>query len=155
MGKTNPFSFRRSSSSTTRRWKTTKKAAESPFLLSEQSPSPNNEVVSTAKPVPAVAKVKKKAGGARLWMRFDSSGESEVFECDNGGWLVRDRGPWWFTVVVVVGGGWWLVAGWWCSVRVVVVYGGWRVAVLGEEEEDMYIMYTSRLPARCGGKHIT
>ncbi|MFS8022475.1 hypothetical protein Hanom_Chr16g01439861 [Helianthus anomalus] len=101
--------------------KTTKKAAESPFLLSEQSPSPNNEVVSTAKPVVAMAKVKKKAGGARLWMRFDSSGESKVFECDNGGWLVCDRGPWWFTVVVVVGGGWW------CSVRVVVV--------LGEEED--------------------
>nr|GEW22754.1 ARID DNA-binding domain-containing protein [Tanacetum cinerariifolium] len=30
-----------------------------------------------------VGKVKKKASGAaRLWMRFDSSGESEVFECD-------------------------------------------------------------------------
>ncbi|KAJ0870396.1 putative magnesium transporter MRS2 [Helianthus annuus] len=84
MGKTNPFSFRRSSSggTTTRRRKTAKKAGESPLLLSEQSPSPNNEVVSTAKPVAAVAKVKKKAGGARLWMRFDRSGESEVFECD-------------------------------------------------------------------------
>ncbi|GKD28587.1 magnesium transporter MRS2-4, partial [Tanacetum coccineum] len=30
-----------------------------------------------------VGKVKKKANGAaRLWMRFERSGESEMFECD-------------------------------------------------------------------------
>jgi magnesium transporter len=28
------------------------------------------------------SKVKKKAGGARLWMRFDQSGQSELTECD-------------------------------------------------------------------------
>ncbi|KAL8192835.1 hypothetical protein R6Q57_027283 [Mikania cordata] len=81
MGKGNPFSFRRSSSSTTRRRKTTKKVGESPVeqLANTPSPSsPNN--VATAKPT--TAKPKKKAGGARLWMRFDRSGESELFECD-------------------------------------------------------------------------
>lgn len=94
MGKANPFSFRRSSSSssTTRRRKTTKKVGESPLLLSQQpantpSPSsPNNDVGApggSGKPMPvAMAKPKKKAGGARLWMRFDRSGESELFECD-------------------------------------------------------------------------
>lgn len=96
MGKSNPFSFRRSNSgsSTTRRRRTTKKVGESPLLLSQQSantPSPSSpanggEVVAatgSGKPLAtAVAKPKKKAGGARLWMRFDRSGESELFECD-------------------------------------------------------------------------
>ncbi|KVI11042.1 magnesium transporter MRS2-4 isoform X2 [Cynara cardunculus var. scolymus] len=98
MGKGNPFSFRRSSSSssssTTRRRRTTKKVGESSLLLSNQSantPSPSSpanvgdvrEPAGPGKPmVVAVAKPKKKAGGARLWMRFDRSGESELFECD-------------------------------------------------------------------------
>lgn len=89
MGKSNnPFSFRRSNSNnnTTRRRKTTttKKTGESQLLLPGNTPSPspppppsqsqNNNVL--------VAKPKKKGGGARLWMRFDRFGESELFECD-------------------------------------------------------------------------
>ncbi|KAJ9561481.1 hypothetical protein OSB04_006641 [Centaurea solstitialis] len=84
-GKVNPFSFRRSSSSggnTARRRRTTKKVggeSSSLLLQSANTPSPS----SPGKPVVvAVAKPKKKAGGARLWMRFDRSGESELFECD-------------------------------------------------------------------------
>lgn len=79
MGKSsNPFSFRRSTSNTTTR-RRKKSVGESPLL---QSPSPAREehVPKTAAVV--VGKVKKKASGARLWMRFDRSGESEVFECD-------------------------------------------------------------------------
>lgn len=74
MGKSNPFSFRRSSS-TTRRRRTTKKVGESQQSANAPSPPANVGDVVAAKP-------KKKAGGARLWMRFDRSGESELFECD-------------------------------------------------------------------------
>lgn len=38
--------------------------------------SPNSSIVA--------AKPKKKAGGARLWMRFDRVGQSELIECDKG-----------------------------------------------------------------------
>lgn len=107
MGKVNPFSFRRSSSSssTTRRRRTTKKVGESSLLLSNQSantPSPSSpanvgdvgEPAGTGKPmVVAVAKPKKKAGGARLWMRFDRSGESELFECDKSTIIKRTGIP--------------------------------------------------------------
>ncbi|KAI3752702.1 hypothetical protein L2E82_24738 [Cichorium intybus] len=94
MGKSNPFSFRRSNSgSTTRRRRTTKKAGESPLLLSQQSanmPSPSSpqnagDVATTGsggKPMGAALVKPKKKTGARLWMRFDRSGESELFECD-------------------------------------------------------------------------
>lgn len=78
MGKSNPFSFRRTNSNTTtRRRKTTKKAGESPLL----QPSPPQHDDGTPVAV-ALTKPKKKAGGARLWMSFDKNGESEVFECD-------------------------------------------------------------------------
>ncbi|XP_071725601.1 magnesium transporter MRS2-4-like [Rutidosis leptorrhynchoides] len=82
MGKTNPFSFRRTNSNTTtRRRKTTKKTGESPLL--QPSPSSPPPPPDDGMPVAvASTKPKKKAGGARLWMRFDTSGESEVFECD-------------------------------------------------------------------------
>ncbi|KAI3695121.1 hypothetical protein L1987_78109 [Smallanthus sonchifolius] len=87
MGKKHPFSFRRSSS-TTRRRKTSKKVSESPLLVSQQSAntpspsSPNNDERPAAGGGKPMAKPKKKAGGARLWMRFDRNGESELFECD-------------------------------------------------------------------------
>lgn len=106
MGKPSPFSFRRSNSSssgsgnTTRRRKTTKKVGESPLLLppSPSSPPYNDDAAGgSGKPVTAVAvatpKPKKKAGGARLWMRFDRSGESELFECDKSTIIKRAGVP--------------------------------------------------------------
>lgn len=96
MGK-GPFSFRRTS--VRRRLK---KTAEPPAPTAVQqigSPTASPPLNSTADnninnnnnsilvspgvggPL-AVAKGKKKTGGARLWMRFDRSGQSELVECD-------------------------------------------------------------------------
>ncbi|WCJ18392.1 Magnesium transporter MRS2-4 [Euphorbia peplus] len=53
-----------------------------PFRVTSPSPqlfdaNNNNGVVVTA-----VGKMKKKAGGSRLWMRFDRFGNSELMECE-------------------------------------------------------------------------
>nr|GMD11316.1 magnesium transporter MRS2-4 [Ipomoea batatas] len=37
--------------------------------------------------------VKKKAGGTRLWMRFDRAGQSELIECDKGAIIKRASVP--------------------------------------------------------------
>lgn len=92
MGK-GPFSFRRTS--VRRRLK---KTAEPPSPTAVQqigspttspplnSTADNNNISSLVSPgvagPMAVAKGKKKTGGARLWMRFDRSGQSELVECD-------------------------------------------------------------------------
>ncbi|KAK6945638.1 hypothetical protein RJ641_013186 [Dillenia turbinata] len=41
----------------------------------------------------ATSKSKKKTGGARLWMRFDSSGQSELLECDKSTIIQRASIP--------------------------------------------------------------
>ncbi|KAH7834398.1 hypothetical protein Vadar_015561 [Vaccinium darrowii] len=87
MGK-GPFSFRRSSSR-----RRVKKSAEppqvaaielSPFnaLAAAAAASANNSIAAAMVSAAAVGKAKKKAGGARLWMRFDKFGQSELIECD-------------------------------------------------------------------------
>ncbi|KAA8539084.1 hypothetical protein F0562_025776 [Nyssa sinensis] len=69
MGK-EPLSFSRRSSR-----RRTKKGAEAPQPIAAATLSPNNAAGASNKP-------KKKAGGARLWMRFDRFGQSELIECD-------------------------------------------------------------------------
>ena len=89
MGK-GPFSFRRSSSR-----RRLKKAPEGPLpppppMMIEASLSPNNQTANTSIAAAsgtaggggAGGKAKKKTGGARLWMRFDRCGLSELLECD-------------------------------------------------------------------------
>ncbi|KAK3028225.1 hypothetical protein RJ639_037559 [Escallonia herrerae] len=74
MGK-GPFSLRRTSSR-----RRSKKPAEMPLIPAVVSPSDgaDNSIAAMV----AASKPKKKAGGARLWMRFDRSGQSELIECD-------------------------------------------------------------------------
>ncbi|KAF3444446.1 hypothetical protein FNV43_RR14138 [Rhamnella rubrinervis] len=94
MGK-GPFSFRRTS--VRRRLKKTAEPPSPSALRQIGSPtnSPplnnitntnngsNNSLVSPGVGgAMAVGKGKKKTGGARLWMRFDRSGQSELVECD-------------------------------------------------------------------------
>ncbi|KAE8667419.1 putative magnesium transporter MRS2-G [Hibiscus syriacus] len=84
MGK-NPFSFIRSSSR--KRRSKHKKAAQSPVLLAigavaSSSTPPPSSINSSGGVVGLVAKAKKKATGARLWMRFDTKGASELVEYD-------------------------------------------------------------------------
>ncbi|KAF4392738.1 hypothetical protein F8388_010761 [Cannabis sativa] len=85
-GKGGPFSFRRTSAR--RRLKkspqtthpTPGDAASSPPINNN-----NNSLIAAAAAAAATAggvKGKKKTGGARLWMRFDRSGQSELVECD-------------------------------------------------------------------------
>lgn len=85
MGK-NPFSFRRTSGR-----RRLKKTAEAPPMSIEAASSPlySSTVVSNSISVLTAAgaggttsKPKKKTGGARLWMRFDRIGISELVECD-------------------------------------------------------------------------
>nr|XP_043619455.1 magnesium transporter MRS2-4 [Erigeron canadensis] len=95
MGKSNPFSFRRSNSSTTRRRKTTslKKSGESPLLQQQPSPPPPPPLENEDSKQTMITKPKKKAVGARLWMRFDKNGESEVSECDKNTIIKRTGIP--------------------------------------------------------------
>lgn len=89
MGK-GPFSFRRSISR-----RRHKKMAQSPQSPSQQqsigSPSQPNDNVNNAGG--AVVKAKKKTGGARLWMRFDRSGRSELVEWDKNAIISRAAIP--------------------------------------------------------------
>lgn len=79
MGKS-PFSFRR---------RTKKRAGPPPspprMLEITSSPSDNRLTGSTA------AKAKKKTGGARLWMRFDRFGKSELVEWEKNT-IIRHAG---------------------------------------------------------------
>lgn len=87
MGKT-PFSFRRSAS----RRRPKKTAAPPPPPSPPQhpyaagfaaSPDDNNRLIAAAAAgSSALTKAKKKTGGARLWMRFDRSGRSELVELE-------------------------------------------------------------------------
>lgn len=97
MGK-GPFSFRRSSSR-----RRPKKAVQSSPLLSPQPPpligtgSPpinnNGSNLVVGGGAAAVGKVKKKAGGARLWMRLDRWGQSELLEWDKSAIIRRAAIP--------------------------------------------------------------
>ncbi|PON58162.1 Magnesium transporter [Trema orientale] len=94
MGK-NPFSFRRTSAR--RRLKKTSAAehtigdaASSPPTPPQPQPHPqpptnnnnDNSLIAAAAAAAGGGKGKKKTGGARLWMRFDRTGQSELVECD-------------------------------------------------------------------------
>ncbi|TQE07421.1 hypothetical protein C1H46_007074 [Malus baccata] len=107
MGK-GPFSFKRSSS-IRRRPKKFIGPPPSPFPSSPQpirSPPPSNNVNinntntnNNNNSLNAVVagcggvKGKKKAGGARLWMRFDRFGGSELVECDKNAIIRRAAIP--------------------------------------------------------------
>ncbi|TXG47784.1 hypothetical protein EZV62_027078 [Acer yangbiense] len=79
MGKKNPLSFRHLCLR-----RRTKKKLDPPMLpplplpLQPMGQSPNTAAAGGSVP----GKEKKKAGGARLWMRFDLTGRSELVECD-------------------------------------------------------------------------
>ncbi|XP_038890448.1 magnesium transporter MRS2-4 [Benincasa hispida] len=97
MGK-GPFSFRRSSSR-----RRPKKAVQS---SPSSSPQPPPQISTNSPPINnngnglvggggggAVGKVKKKAGGARLWMRLDRWGQSELSEWDKNAIIRRAAIP--------------------------------------------------------------
>ncbi|KAL6178976.1 hypothetical protein ACLB2K_050492 [Fragaria x ananassa] len=86
MGK-GPLSLKRSSSSR-RRVKKLTGPPPSPFPSPPQpmGPSPLNNSLGAVK-------AKKKAGGARLWMRFDRCGGSELVECDKNAIIRRAAIP--------------------------------------------------------------
>ncbi|CAN6905262.1 hypothetical protein Bca4012_095646 [Brassica carinata] len=92
MGK-GPLSFRRLSS--IRRRKKGSSVKDDPNQSSNPSspppPSPINAGGSVA--AGATGKAKKKAGGARLWMRFDRTGAMEVVECDKSTIIKRSSVP--------------------------------------------------------------
>ncbi|KAM2716096.1 hypothetical protein EV2_045621 [Malus domestica] len=108
MGK-GPFSFKRSSSSVRRRPKKLIGTPPSPFPSPPQpirSPPPSNSVnvnntntnnnslsAVVAGGAGGGVKGKKKAGGARLWMRFDRFGVSELVECDKNAIIRRAAIP--------------------------------------------------------------
>ncbi|KAM6554260.1 hypothetical protein CsatB_015022 [Cannabis sativa] len=85
-GKGGPFSFRRTSAR--RRLKKSPQTTHPTPADAASSPpinNNNNSLIAAAAAAAATAggvKGKKKTGGARLWMRFDRSGQSELVECD-------------------------------------------------------------------------
>ncbi|KAI4296215.1 hypothetical protein L6164_036191 [Bauhinia variegata] len=86
------FSFRRPGIRRRR-----KKTVEPPQSPSAQQPlalsSPNNNANNSLIAGGAVGKAKKKAAGARLWMRFDRSGRSELVEWDKNSIISRAAIP--------------------------------------------------------------
>ncbi|XP_050377263.1 magnesium transporter MRS2-4 [Argentina anserina] len=93
MGK-GPFSLKRSSSSR-RRAKKFIGPPPSPF---PSPPQPQPMGHATSPPLSPLnnnlaVKAKKKAGGARLWMRFDRCGGSELVECDKNAIIRRAAIP--------------------------------------------------------------
>lgn len=97
MGK-GPFSFRRSSS----RRRPKKAVHSSP----SSSPQPPPQISTSSPPINnngnglvggggggVVGKVKKKAGGARLWMRLDRWGQAELLEWDKNAIIRRAAIP--------------------------------------------------------------
>lgn len=79
MGK-NPFSAFRRSSGRSR----VKNQGKPPPPVPESAAD-----LAAAAVVPPAAKAKKKTAGARLWMIFDKSGQTEVLECDRSAILKR------------------------------------------------------------------
>ena len=65
-----------------RRWRSNKPPAQETSSI-EVVPTPNNAPVATASGA-STSKSKKKMGGARLWMKFDKFGQSELIELDKG-----------------------------------------------------------------------
>ncbi|XP_004299905.1 PREDICTED: magnesium transporter MRS2-4 [Fragaria vesca subsp. vesca] len=82
MGK-GPLSLKRSSSS---RRRVKKLIGPFPSPPQPMGPSPLNNSLGAVK-------AKKKAGGARLWMRFDRCGGSELVECDKNAIIRRAAIP--------------------------------------------------------------
>lgn len=86
MGEGN-LSFRRLTSIRHRKKRTTAKdEAEASLISSSPPPTPIT-------PAAVVGKAKKKAIGARLWMRFDRTGAMEVVECDKSTIIRRASVP--------------------------------------------------------------
>ena len=93
MGK-GPFSFRRSSSRRRPKKVVQSSPSSSPQLppqISTSSPPINNNGngLVGGGGGGAVGKVKKKAGGCRLWMRLDRWGQSELLEWDKNAIIRR------------------------------------------------------------------
>ncbi|KAF8048325.1 hypothetical protein N665_2562s0007 [Sinapis alba] len=82
------LSFRRLSSIRHRKKRTARKDEEAETSLIS-SPPPPTPLTSAA----VVSKTKKKAVGARLWMRFDRTGAMEVVECDKSTIIKRASVP--------------------------------------------------------------
>ncbi|KAL0743535.1 hypothetical protein Bca4012_085048 [Brassica carinata] len=81
------LSFRRLSSIRHRKKRTAAKdEAETSLISSSPPPTPIT-------PAAVVGKAKKKAVGARLWMRFDRTGAMEVVECDKSTIIKRASVP--------------------------------------------------------------
>lgn len=80
-----------SSSPRTTGWRRLKRSAESPSPPVGGAGSPpnnNNNLIGSG-----VGKGKKKTGGAKLWMRFDHSGRSELVELDKSAIIRRAAIP--------------------------------------------------------------
>ncbi|PRQ59611.1 putative Mg2+ transporter protein, CorA-like/Zinc transport protein ZntB [Rosa chinensis] len=94
MGK-GPFSLKRSSSSRRQRPKKFIGPPPSPFPSPPPPPRPMGSAPSSPLNNNSLAvKAKKKAGGgARLWMRFDRCGGSELVECDKNAIIRRAAIP--------------------------------------------------------------
>ncbi|KAL4346655.1 hypothetical protein GQ457_17G003100 [Hibiscus cannabinus] len=93
MGKS-PFSFRRPSIRRRRPKSTTSPQSPPIGAASSSSPPPpstGNLIVGGG--VGAAGKGKKKAAGARLWMRFDTDGVSELVEYDKSTIIKRASIP--------------------------------------------------------------
>ncbi|KAL4353545.1 hypothetical protein GQ457_06G002650 [Hibiscus cannabinus] len=86
MGKT-PFSFRRPS--IRRRRSKSTISSQSPPPASSSSPPPPSTGSNLIGGGGGKGKGKKKAGGARLWMRFDTSGASELVEYERSAIIKR------------------------------------------------------------------
>jgi magnesium transporter len=62
-----------------------------PLIGGSSSPQNNNNSLMAGGG--GVGKGKKKTGGAKLWMRFDRSGRSELVECDKSAIVRRAAIP--------------------------------------------------------------
>lgn len=79
------------SSPRTTGWRRSKRSTESPSPPVGGTGSPpnnNNSMIGSS-----VGKGKKKTGGAKLWMRFDQSGRSELVELDKSAIIRRAAIP--------------------------------------------------------------
>ncbi|XP_010516553.1 PREDICTED: magnesium transporter MRS2-4 [Camelina sativa] len=91
MGK-GPLSFRRLSS-IRRRKKGSAVKDDASQTSTPSSPPPPPPINAGGQIVGGTGKAKKKAGGARLWMRFDRTGAMEVVECDKSTIIKRASVP--------------------------------------------------------------
>ncbi|CAH8342044.1 unnamed protein product [Eruca vesicaria subsp. sativa] len=83
------LSFRRLTSIRHRKKRTARKDEAETSLISSSPPPPPTPIT----PAAVVSKAKKKAGGTRLWMRFDRTGAMEVVECDKSTIIKRASVP--------------------------------------------------------------